>query len=111
MQKNWPGEYENTGVHIDYISALSGYACPSCGYWMSDSTHHSCGFSYIDLQGYPVHTHRDFINTINELKATVERLTDMLKDDRCSVCGGDLLFDVEQDELEVASSPCACDDS
>ncbi len=29
--------------------------------------------------------------------------------DTCSVCGGDLLFDVEQDELEVASSPCTCD--
>ncbi len=31
-------------------------------------------------------------------------------DDICSVCGGDLLFDVEQDGLELASSPCTCDD-
>jgi hypothetical protein len=26
----------------------------------------------------------------------------------CPSCGGDLLFDVEQDELELASSPCTC---
>lgn len=26
----------------------------------------------------------------------------------CETCGGDLLFDVEQDELEVDSSPCIC---
>ena len=28
----------------------------------------------------------------------------------CSVCGGDPSFDVEQDELEVSSSPCLCHD-
>lgn len=33
----------------------------------------------------------------------------MIDSDTCSVCGGDLLFDVEQDELEVASSPCVCE--
>lgn len=29
-------------------------------------------------------------------------------DSICIACGGDLLFDVEQDELEVESSPCVC---
>ena len=29
---------------------------------------------------------------------------------KCSVCDGDLDFDVGQDELEVESSPCICTD-
>lgn len=33
----------------------------------------------------------------------------MNKPNICPVCGGDLNFDVEQDELEVESSPCICE--